>query len=199
MKTMRKIFLLLAFVLPLFVWAQQIPPRPYPERLVNNFSKEQPDFLSAGEQAALEQKLEDFSRQTSNQVLVVIVDDFGGADANTFATDLGNQWGAGQQKFNNGVVVLVKPTGSSDQREVYIAVGRGLEGAIPDITAKHIVDREIIPAFKDGNYYAGLNAGTDVLMKLAKGEYNAANYESGKYTRQPVIPRPWVPILLVVL
>ena len=153
-----------------------IPAKPSPPHLVNNFSKEFPNFLSADEAAQLEQKLVAFNDSTSNQIVIVIVDDLCGYDANEFATRLGEQWKVGQQKFDNGLVILVKPTGGEGQRDLYIAQGYGLEGIIPDITCKQIVDNEIIPRFKEGNYYYALDAATDVLMSLAKKEYSSDEY-----------------------
>jgi uncharacterized protein len=170
-----RFLLFLLFVSPAYSQSN-IPAKPNPPRLVNNFSQKFPDFLSADETAQLEAKLEDFSKQTSNQIVVVIVDDFGNDDRNSFATKLGRAWGVGQADFNNGIVVLIKPTGGAGQRDAYIAVGRGLEGVIPDITATHIVDQEMTPFFKEGKYFQGIDAATDVLMKLAKGEINSKDY-----------------------
>ena len=164
-----------------------IPERPAPPTLVNNLSKEFPEFISSAEKAQLENKLVAFNDSTSNQIVIVIVDDLSGYVANEYATRLGQKWGVGQGKFDNGIVILIKPTGGAGQRDVYIAVGSGLEGVIPDITARHIVENEISPDFKNGNHYQGLNAATDVLMSLAKGEYNSDEYASrSKGTGFPV-------------
>ena len=81
--------------------------------------------------------------------------------------------GIGTAVADNGIVVLIKP----NTHDAYIAIGYGLEGAIPDLTASHIIENELTPEFKKGNYYAGLDAATDRLMELAKGEYNSAEYE----------------------
>ncbi len=164
-----------------------IPAQQNPPRLVNNFSKEFPEFLSKSEEQALETKLVNFSKETSNQIVVVIVDNFGDNDANSFATELGRTWGVGQKDFKNGVIVLINPTGRKGHRiPPYIAVGYGLEGAIPDITAKHICEKEIAPSFRNGNFYEGLNAGTDVLMKLAKGEINSKSYNVPSYKQKGI-------------
>jgi uncharacterized protein len=172
-----------------------IPERPNPPKLVNNLSKAFPDFLSADETAQLEAKLDDFAKQTSNQIVVLIVDDFGGDDANSFATKVGQAWAVGQKDFSNGIVVLINPSGSEGHREPpYIAVGKGLEGAIPDITAKHICEQEIAPAFRDGKYYEGLDAGTDVIMKLAKGEINSKDYNKKFEQKIPT----WMIVLAVM-
>jgi uncharacterized protein len=193
-----KLLLLLLIASPVFAQEGKVPPRPSPPQLVNNLSKQFPDFLSASEEAALEQKLQNFARETSNQIVVVIVDDFAGMDANQFAVTIGQEWGVGQQKFDNGVVVLINPTGKAGDREPpYIAVGYGLEGAIPDITAKHICEEEIAPAFRDGNYFQGLNAGTDVIMKLAKGEINSDAYNK-QHSAKPA-RYLWILVIVIIL
>ena len=124
-----------------------IPERPDPPRLVNNLSQKMPGFLSAQEEAKLEKKLEDFANQTSNQIVIVITDHTGGLEAWDYATRLGQKWGVGHKKEDNGTIILVKPGGD----KAYISVGYGLEGAIPDLTAKRIVDEELLPAFAKGN------------------------------------------------
>lgn len=169
---MKKSILFLLLVLSAIFSDAQIPDKPNPPRLVNNFSKEFPDFFSASEQADLEQKLEAFAKKTSNQITVVVVDDLAGMDEASYATALGNQWGVGQSDFKNGVVLLIKPTGGKGQRKIFIAVGKGLEGAITDIATKRIIDQDITPAFKQTAYYDGVNKAVTILMGLSKGEYN---------------------------
>lgn len=179
-----------------------IPDKPNPPALVNNLSKEMPDFLSAQETAQLEKKLEDFSNQTSNQIAVVIVDDLGGLEAWDYATRLGQKWKIGQDKFDNGVVILIKPTGGQGQRDAHIAVGYGLEGAIPDATANEIVDNELGPGLASGDHYQALDKTTDVLMSLAKGEYNSDAYGkkhgSGKFPVKAIFLIIFVIIVIVM-
>ncbi len=150
----------------------QIPERPKSERLNNKLSKEFPNFISSQQAEQLEQQLQDFSLETSNQICVVIVDDLNGLDDASFAVGILNNWGVGQKGKNNGVVVLVKPTGNSGERKLFISVGYGLEGAITDLETKHISENEIIPEFKQGNYFNGLMNGCRALASEARGEYN---------------------------
>jgi uncharacterized protein len=172
--------LIIACLLFVTVGHAQVPERPSPPKLYNNFSKEFPDFLSPQEAAQLEEKLEVFSNETSNQICVVIVDDLGGSDAGSYATELGQSWGIGQKDKNNGIVVLVKPTKGDGGRQLFISVGYGLEGAIPDLATKRIREDEIQPLLKQGRYYEALDNGTTVLMQLAKGEINVKNYTRGQ-------------------
>ncbi|MDZ4844632.1 MAG: TPM domain-containing protein, partial [Chitinophagales bacterium] len=156
-----------------YLQAADLPERPKPQRLVNNLSKEFPDFLSRQETDLLEKKLVAFNDSTSNQITVVIVDDLGGTDASDFAFRLGEKWGVGQGKFDNGVVVLIKPTGGAGQRDAFIAVGYGLEDVIPDILAKRIVENYIIPDFSQGRFYDALDKATTVIIQLSTGKFKA--------------------------
>jgi uncharacterized protein len=140
--------------------------------------------LNEGEESTLESMLVSFADSTSNQITVVIVPDLCGMDKAQFAIELGELWGVGQAKEDNGIVMLVKPKTTESKGEIFIAVGRGLEGAIPDITAKQIIDIECIPSFKNQGYYDGIHAGVTVLMQLARGEYDSDAYASKHSTRK---------------
>ncbi len=185
-------FLLIVFSISVFAQSDGIPDRPVPARLVNNLSKEFPNFLTNQEEFQLEDKLTNFANQTSNQIVIVITDDLGGLEAWDYATQLGKKWGVGQSKFNNGIVVLIKPTGGKGQRDAHIAIGYGLEGAIPDATANQIVDNELGPNLATGNAFQALDKTTDVLIALAKGEYNsdayAKKHSKGRFPKALIIP-----------
>ena len=86
-------------------------------------SKEVPDFISPGDVQALNFKLIEFAKETSNQIVVVVVDDLAGLEPFEYATALGQEWGVGKSETDNGVVLLIKPTGGKNQRKTFIAVG----------------------------------------------------------------------------
>src|SRR5688572_27516874 len=96
-----------------FCMSPQLPSRPSPPKLYNNLSKNFPEFLNTQEAQQLEEKLEVFSNETSNQICVVIVDELGNYEPMEFATGIINEWGIGQKDKNNGIVVLLqlKPEG----------------------------------------------------------------------------------------
>jgi uncharacterized protein len=172
-------FFLIALILKLCfpIYSQNgIPDAPNPPRLVNNLSQEFPDFLSADEERLLEEKLERFADSTSNQIVVVIIDDLAGYEPAEFAYEIGDKWGVGHQKEDNGIVILIKPTGGKGDRKFFIATGKGLEGAIPDFTCRQIEENELIPFLKTGEYFKALDNTTNVLMSLAKGEFNSKQY-----------------------
>lgn len=153
------------------VSAQDIPPRP--QQLVNDYT----NTLSKQQINQLEQKLIAFDDSTSNQIAVVILKTVGDYDINEYTLELGRKWGVGGKSKNNGVVVLV----ALGDRKIAIQTGYGLEGALPDIYTKRIIENEIKPFFKNGQYYEGLEAGTNAIIQLTKGEYKA---ERGKNSKQ---------------
>jgi len=164
-------------LLGLTSFGQEIPERSNPPKLVNDFA----NILSAEQVANLEQKLVAFNKETSNQITIVIVSDLGGYDKADFAVRLGEKWGVGQKDKDNGAVFLIKPKNENGKGEAYLAIGYGLEGAIPDATSRHIVDNEAIPFFKKNDYYGGIEAATNTIMSLSKGEFTAEQYDkSGK-------------------
>ena len=148
----------------------QVPERPDPPKLVNDFAG------ILGDCQWLEDSLEQIAMETSNQICVVTLNDLDGNDKAWMAYQIGEQWGVGTKKNRNGVIILVKPKTEESKGEAYIAVGYGLEGAITDATSVLIVNQEMIPYFKENNYLDGVWAGAQVVRDLAIGEYNEEDY-----------------------
>lgn len=140
-----------------------IPDKPNPPRLVNDFV----GILSSAERGQLEQKLRTYNDSTSSQVTIVIVKTTEPYPIGDFAFQVGRKWGVGQQGKNNGIVIAW----ATQTRKVYISVGYGLEGAIPDAIAKRIISNLITPAFRQQQYYQGLDAATTEIFQRAAGEY----------------------------
>ena len=167
-----RIITLLSLTLAVFCLAVRtadaLPQRPHPERLVNDLA----GLLTPEQTNALENMLVAFDDSTSNQIAVLTVSDLEGYDPAEYATRTGIEWGVGSSDFNNGIVILVKPKTSSSG-QVFIAVGYGLEGAVPDAYAKRIINNEMIPHFMNNDYYSGIDAACVTLMKLASGEISA--------------------------
>ena len=155
---------------------QELPSSPIPFKLYNNISKEMPDFLNTMEADQLEQRLRAFDDSTGNQIVVLVIDDLLGYSPEEYATGIGESWGVGTEGNDNGVVFLIKPTGGQGERETFISIGEGLEGAIPDAVTWTIINSEVIPSFKEGDFSGGVNNGVTVLMKLASGEYSSEEY-----------------------
>ncbi|MBA3680219.1 MAG: TPM domain-containing protein [Bacteroidetes bacterium] len=188
---MRKIFGFIFIVLFGFLSAQ-IAERPNPQRLYNNLSSEYPQFLNSSEAQQLENKLVQFSKETSNQICVVIIDDLNGFDPASYATKIINEWGVGKKGANNGIVILLKP----NSHDLFIAPGYGLEGAIPDLAIKRIRENEMNPYLKNGENYTALDKGTTVLMQLAKGEINEKDYSGNSGGRKV---NPGLIIIIIVI
>ena len=166
------IFLLISFCANAQL-SKAIPKKPSPPRLVNDFA----DMLTPEQEQALERKLVAYDDTTSSQIAVVTVESLEGYEDEEFALALGREWGVGGNEFNNGIIVLI----SEQDRKSRIEVGYGLEGAIPDITAKTIIEHDLVPNFREGNYYRGLDRATDALIRAAAGEYKAPQgYNKGK-------------------
>jgi uncharacterized protein len=159
---------LLVFTLLLLAhlsWSQTIPARPNPPRLVNDYAH----VLSADQLDALERKLVAYDDSTSIQIVIVtlnLTDDY---PVEMVALKILREWGVGNKKTNNGVVLLA----DIKNHKIRIETGGGMEGSIPDITAKHIIESEIIPNFRNENYYRGFDEATDAIFKAAAGEYKA--------------------------
>jgi uncharacterized protein len=153
----------------------QFPKPKYPPRLYNNFSAEK--LLNEEEERLIETQLLTFEKETSNEIAVILVDNLNGMEPWDYAAKIGEEWGIGKEKEDNGIVILIKPVKNDEGgRKVCIGVGRGLEAVIPDITANDIIENEFTPNFKQKNYYLGLKSTIEVLSSLAKKEYNYKTY-----------------------
>ena len=161
---------LLYLLFSLGLQAQDFPPVPNPPRLVTDFT----NTLSASELGQLESKLVAYNDSTSTQIAIVMMRSVGQYDISDYAFRLGQAWGIGGGENDNGILILA----AMDDRKVFIATGYGMEGAVPDALAKRIVENLILPNFRREAYYEGLNEATDMIIKLASGEYKAEDIES---------------------
>ncbi|MGB4773926.1 MAG: TPM domain-containing protein [Daejeonella sp.] len=150
-------------------FSQTFPEKP--GKLVNDYT----NTLSADEIKLLEKKLVAFDDSTSTQIAVVLIPSLEGYEIADYAIGLFEKWGIGGSKNNNGILLLV----SLGDRKVTIRTGYGVEGVLPDAIAKRIIENEIKPGFKLGNYYAGINAGTNAIIAYTKGEYKNESSEEG--------------------
>ena len=100
---------------------------------------------------------------------IVTVASTGNIAIDEAALQILRNWGVGNKKTNNGVVILA----AIQEHKVFIATGSGMESAVPDIVAKQIIENEIVPNFKTGNYYRGFDAAADAVIQAAAGTYKA--------------------------
>lgn len=182
MKKLIMIFILC--VLYLAGIAQDFPAKP--GKLVNDYT----NTLSSSQLQQLENKLIAFDDSTSTQIAIAIVKSIRDYDINEYTLELGRRWGVGNSDKNNGIMIVV----ALGDRKISIQTGYGLEGVLPDVYAKRIIETEIKPHFKNGNYYAGLEAGTDAIIRYTRGEYK--NDQSGNKGGGGI---PSVFIILVII
>ncbi len=143
--------------------------QPSPPRLVNDFA----DVLTPAQEQALENKLVAYDDSTSVQIAVVTVGSIGELEISEVALEILRKWGVGGQAGkDNGVVLLA----SIRDRKIWISTGFGLEGSVPDITARNIIENDIVPHFREdseGNYYRGFDQAANSIIRAAAGEYQA--------------------------
>ena len=152
-----------SFAQPNWIPTSENPVPAKPNQLVNDWG----DMLSASEEQSLEQKLDAESDSSSTQIAVLTIRQLNGFDIAQLSFKIGDAWGIGGPSQDNGVLILV----SKDDREVFIATGKGMEGYVTDVLAKRIIENIIIPDFKEGNFYQGLDEGTEAIIKLASGQF----------------------------
>ncbi|KJF83461.1 TPM domain-containing protein [Photobacterium angustum] len=124
-------------------------------------------ILNASQTKQLEQLLADEEKQSSNQVVVVTIPSTNGIPIADYGYQLGRKWGIGNKEHDNGVLLIV----AYNDKKIRIEVGYGLEGAIPDATAISIINHEIKPEFKSGQFATGIENGVLAILGAIKGEY----------------------------
>ena len=172
-----RFFALVSLLLLCLHLSAQIPEKPNPPRLVNDYTS----TLTAEQVNTLEGMLVAYNDSTSTQFTIVFVNDLGGYSIEQFAVELGQSWGVGQAGKDNGAVILVKPKNQSGNGQVTISVGYGLEPYITDATTHNIIQKEMIPAFKENDYYQGVSNAVTIMMGLCSGQFTADEYNEGDF------------------
>jgi uncharacterized protein len=154
--------LALCLLFPAALRANDIPPKP--SQYFNDYAH----VVDAGTAQELNNQLEDFERQTSNQIIVAVYPKMQTDDAlDDYCYRVAQAWGVGQKKLSNGAVLFV----FVQDHKSNIQTGYGLEGALPDITCVRILDDEMAPHFKQGDYAGGFRAAINAMIAATKGEY----------------------------
>jgi uncharacterized protein len=157
-----------------------IPARPDPPHLVNDFAQ----LLNQSESETLEQKLIEYEKKTSTQIAIVTIESLEEEEIADYATQLGHEWGIGQKDKGNGVVLLV----SKGDRKMFIATGYGTETILTDAVCKRIIEQDLIPNFKQGNYNAGLNQAFAHISGLLDGSFKADSLNTSQSTKIRIDP-----------
>src|SRR4029078_3686086 len=162
---MKKLLLIFLLLFTGHVFAQKIFDKPNPPRAVNDFG----NFLEPFQREALEKKIRDYNDSTSSAIVIITVPDLQGYDIAEVALKYMREWKPGVADRDNGVIILV----SKEERKARIETGYGMEGVLPDITAKNIIEQRMIPYFKANDYYRGFDNAVDAIIQAAAGEYKA--------------------------
>jgi len=141
----------------------EIPEKPKFQTSVYDYV----NLLSTSEKSSLENKLVKYSDTTTTQVVVVIIKSTEGENINYLGAQWGQKWGIGQEKEDNGVLILL----ARDDRRIAINTGYGVEHLLTDAMCRRIIERDIIPFFKRNDYPGGLNRGADAIFEVMTGEY----------------------------
>ncbi|MDP2087925.1 MAG: TPM domain-containing protein [Flavobacteriaceae bacterium] len=163
-----------------------IPPKPAKQTSVYD----EVGILSTSEKSNLEQKLIQYSDSTSTQIVVSIIPTLNGEEIAMFATEWAHQWGIGQAKEDNGIFLLVV----TDDRKLTIRTGYGVEHLLTDALSKRIISQIIAPEFKSGNYFMGIDKGTDAIFQVLKGEYKNQPEKKQRESNPPIFL-----IILIIL
>lgn len=189
--TLLKGFLLLALLLIVNVsFAQQrksVPAIRPSDGLIMDLG----NVLSEGEEAALERKLLAFNDSTSTQLSILTDQSLEGEDIFDYSLKVAREWGVGREGKNNGILIYV----AVNDRQIFIQTGYGAEGFLPDITASRIIEQIIKPAFREGQYYTGLDQGMDYIIRSANGEYT----NDGLGEESFPIPPEFILFLIVII
>ena len=173
-------------------WAQPSPLPPTPARYFNDYAS----VVTPAFAARMDDKLRQFDEQTSSQIVVAVFPDLPSPSLEDFTVRTAQAWRVGRKKLDNGAVLFV----FVKDRQLRIETGYGLEGALPDVTANRIIQERIVPAFRTGNYAAGLEAGVDAMMAATRGEYTASPRPSGPRVRTTGGINPfWIVLLLLIV
>ncbi len=152
------------------------------------------DLLEPAREAELDALLAAHEAESTDQVVVVTVDSLNGLDIADYALRLARASGLGTAERDNGALLLVAPA----ERDVRIEVGRGLEGALTDARSGIIIRQEILPAFRDGDYAAGIERGVRAMLQTIDGEYEAPPSSSAGDTGLSGVDR-WVPFVFLAM
>jgi uncharacterized protein len=152
-------------------------------------------YLTRNDQQDLTQLLYDFNKRGKAQVQVLIVPDLQGLPIEQASIEITDKWKLGDKTKDNGILFLI----SAQERAMRIEVGQGLEGAIPDITAKRIISDQVIPLFRAKRYSAGVIVGVQEVLRLADKEFADENHIEEAPAKSGKIPGVIVIILIIII
>jgi len=185
----KKIFILFGIIFFAFpVLAYYSPGQP--SGFVNDYAQ----ILTAEQKQALETKLVQFEKETSNEISVAIIKSLKGDTAENFAVKLFEEWGIGKKDKDNSILLLV----ALDDRKIKIEVGYGLEGALTDAQSYWIYNDILKPAFQQEKYFEGISDATDKIIAAVKGEYVPASTTDGSQKSDFNFDLVWIGVFFLI-
>jgi uncharacterized protein len=172
---MKKLFLFFIFTFSIFAQEPELPN-------LTAWATDYTNTLSAGQISELNTKLKTYSDTTSNQIVFLMIPSLNGYPLEDYSYDVAKKNKIGTAKNNNGILLLVV----KDDHKIRIEVGYGLEGAFPDALANSIIRNVIKPYFLKGDFYSGVNEGTNAIFATIAGEYKADTQETRRSSRSPL-------------
>ena len=151
---------------------------------VKNLVVDNAGALTDWEEEELTAKLDSFEMATTTQIQIYTTTDLLGYAIADFGQRLGEGWGVGQAGFDNGIVIVYKPKTETENGQVTIQTGYGIEPLIPDAICKRIIENEMIPCFREDSVYQGFDRAVDVCISLTKGEFKADDYYDFGYSQK---------------
>lgn len=184
-------FLFIAFFVCNSIFAQfTIPEKPSFQTSVYDYA----NVLSASEKTQLEEKLIRYSDSTTTQIVVITIESLKGEDVSQLATKWGQTWGIGGTKQDdNGVIILL----AKNEKKIAINPGYGVEDRLTAGIGGTIIRNIIIPEFKAGSFYNGLDKGTDAIIDVFKGKFKGERKQASKGNNFPILP--FIVIVVIVL
>lgn len=186
-------FLLIALFTNNFIFAQfEIPEKPSFQTSVYDYA----NILSPAEKTQLEEKLVRYSDSTTTQIVVITIESLKGEDVSQLATKWAQTWGLGQAKEDNGVIILL----AKNEKKIAINPGYGLEDRLTAGIGGTIIRNIIIPEFKAGSFYNGLDKGTDAIIDVFKGKYKGERKQGAKDGQNfPILPFIIIVVIVLIL
>ncbi|WP_034923915.1 TPM domain-containing protein [Gillisia sp. CAL575] len=155
-----------------------VPPKPKEETSVYDSA----DMLTPSEEQMLEQKLISYADTTSTQIVIATIESLNGEYIGLYAPKWAQEWGIGQAKEDNGLLILI----SKVDRKIWITTGYGLEEYLTDFNTKDIIENIILPEFKNGSFYGGLDQGTTAIFEVLNGSFKGSPVRDNKSTGIPI-------------
>ena len=183
----KPLLILLSLFASIQIFAQNFPAQSDPARLVNDFA-----HLMSPEQAnALEYKLDRYNDSTSTQIAIVTIESLEGAEVGSYAAELGKKWGVGTKQNHNGVMILV----SKAEHKVTIRTGYGVEEKLGAIICNRIIENDLVPNFKGGNYYGGFDIATTEMIQRLAGTFKGTGQVPHQKKGIPI----WMIIAIIII